>query len=112
MNYEDDAISYVYEIVKTVEFHLASDRTFRLEVVKVEKGTSAPHFAVRYYERDTLYKTAGGTISSEPGASTIRFDVWVPDVNLPWVNQGTAEAALSQALGWLAERRNNQNKSL
>jgi hypothetical protein len=32
MNYEDEAISYVYEIVKTVQFELASNRIFRLEV--------------------------------------------------------------------------------
>jgi hypothetical protein len=65
MNYKDEAISYVYEIVKTVEFVLASNRTFRLEVVKVEKGTADVHFGVHYYEQQTLYKAPDGTITAK-----------------------------------------------
>jgi hypothetical protein len=110
MNYSDNAISYVYEIVKTVEFVLASNRTFRLEVVKAAKGTATVHFDVHYYERQTLYKGADGTISTKSTTGASEFYVWVPD-DLPWVNQESPDAALQQALDWLAERRNNQNIS-
>jgi hypothetical protein len=50
MKYSDEAITHINEIVRTVEFELASQRTFRLEVLKVEKGTAHVHFAVHYYE--------------------------------------------------------------
>jgi hypothetical protein len=109
MKYSDEAITHVNEIVRTVEFELASNRTFRLEVLKVEKGTAHVHFAVHYYERQRLFKASDGTITSESIAGAPQFDVWVPDVSLPWVNQHSADAALQQALDWLAERRNNQN---
>jgi hypothetical protein len=81
VDYNDAAISYVYEIVKTIEFVLASDRTFRIEVVKVAKGTANVHFDVRYYECQTLYKAADGTITATPlsGVGTSSFYVWEPD---------------------------------
>jgi hypothetical protein len=110
-DYSDSAISYAYEIDRTVEVHLASDRIFRLEVVKAEKGCSTVHYCVWYYERETLYKAPNGSISTEPIPSATQFHVWVPDINLSAVNQDSPEAALAQALRWLAERRNNQNKS-
>jgi hypothetical protein len=80
-------------------------------VVRCAKGTSKEHYEVRYYERQTLQKKADGLISAEPIAGAAHFDVWVPDVKLPSVDQPTAEAALSRAMRWLVERRNNQNKS-
>jgi hypothetical protein len=109
MNYSDEAITHVEEIVKAVEFELASNRTFRLEVVKGEKGTANVQFGIHYYERQTLYKASDGTIRAEPIMSARYFYVWVPDVALPGVAQHSPEAALQQALDWLAERRNNQN---
>jgi len=108
MNYSNEAISYVYEIVKTVEVALACNRTFRLEVVKVEKGANID-FDVHYYERQTLYKAPDGTITANPITSAPDFYVWVPDDDLPSVNQKSSETALQQALNWLAERRNNEN---
>jgi len=110
MNYSNEAISYVYEIVKTVEVALACNRTFRLEVVKVEKGANID-FDVHYYERQTLYKAPNGTITANPITSSAPdFYAWVPDNDLPSVNpQSSSEAALQQALNWLAERRNNEN---
>jgi len=104
MDYSDEAITHVSEIVRTVEFELASGRTFRLDILKVEKGTAHVHFDVDYYERQTLYKASDGTITSESIAGAPQFYVWVPDVSLPWVSQPSADAALEQALRWLAER--------
>ena len=110
-DYSSSAVTCAYEIDRTVEVHLASDRVFRLEVVKAVKGCSTVHYDVRYYERQTLYKAPNGVISTEPVVSATQFHVWVPDVNLPWVNQDSAEAALAQDLRWLAERRNNPNRT-
>lgn len=75
MDYSDEAIKFVEEIVKTVEFYLARKRVFRIEVAKVEKGTATVHFCVRYYERQTLHKGSGGTISANPitGSSDFTF---------------------------------------
>ena len=109
MDYSDEALSYVYEVVRTVEFVLASDRVFRLEVVHCVKGTAHAHYAVNYYEQKSLYKAQDGTISPRSTQMATEFYVWVPDRNLPWVNQPSAEAALSQALAWLCERRNNRH---
>jgi hypothetical protein len=97
MDYSDPALLYVYEIVKTVEVVLASDRTFRLEVVKVAKGTANVYFDVRYYERQTLYNAADGTITATrlSGVNTSRFYVWEVD-DLPGVNRPTPESALDR----------------
>ena len=96
----------------TVEIELASNRTFRLEVVRVVKG-SANGYDVHYYERETLYKTPKGTITSEPIADALQFYAWVPDLDLPNVDSTSPspDAALQQALKWLADRCNNQNIS-
>jgi hypothetical protein len=108
-DYSDAAITYAYEIERTVEIHLASNRIFRLEVVRAEKGYNGPYYLVRYYERQTLYRASTGTISTEPIEAAIQFHVWVQDVSLPAIHQDMAEAALSQALGFLTAQRNNQN---
>lgn len=110
MNYEDKALIEVHEIINTVEVVLASKRTFRLEVVRVAKGTADVHFTVLAYEEQELYKTSNGAITSEPVPGSIKFYVWVPDLNQPHVD-GSEDGALQQALDWLAERRNNQNTS-
>jgi hypothetical protein len=104
-NYSDPTIIEAWEIERTVEIHLASNRIFRLEILRAENGIKKPHYSVRYYERHTLYKAPDGTISTE----SIQFNVWVRDDNMPGVNMPSAEAALSQALEFLVERRNNQN---
>jgi hypothetical protein len=79
----------------------ASNRTFRLEVVKVEKGTADVHFDVHYYERQTLYKAPDGTITAKDLAGVPQFTF-----GFQMVCRGLR---LQQALDWLAERRNNQN---
>jgi hypothetical protein len=76
--------------------------------VKVEKGTANVHFGIHYYERQTLYRAHDGMITAKQVAGAPHFYVWVPD-GLPSVNQNSPEAALQQALDWLAELRNNQN---
>jgi hypothetical protein len=100
-------VEFVYEIEKTVEIHLQSGRVFRLEVVHVVKGTAPPdHYNVRYYERQTRYIAPNGNISADRVPHSTEFYIWVPD-SLPWINRPNVESALSQALGYLAERRNN-----
>jgi hypothetical protein len=110
MNYEDSAIVEVHEIVKTVEFVLASSRVFRIEVVMVAKGTATVHYDARYYEQKTLYKTRdGAVVVATPVAGEVEFYVWVPDHDLPSINRDSAEGALQQARDYLSGRRNNQN---
>lgn len=109
INFDDEAISYAYEIEKTVEVHLTSNRTFRLEVVHCVKGTAQAHYDVRYYERQSLHKGPDGSISIRSVPNSVEFYVWVVDRDLPWINQPTRDAALNQALSWLTERRNNSN---
>lgn len=110
MDYGDEAISHVYEIVKTLQLRLAGDRVFRIEVVKVEKGTATAHFGVHYYERQELYKGPDGSITTTPMNDARHFYVWVPD-NLPWEDQHSPEAALQKALDVLTKQRNNRNVS-
>ena len=110
--YSDSAFSEVYEIVRTVEIVLASGRTFRLEVVKTEKGLSVPPYHVVAYERLTLYRAGDGSITSDSMVPrTVRFHVWMRDLELPsyTFHRDTPEGALSVALNLLSERRNNQN---
>ena len=111
MDYNNPAITEALEIVKTVEFVLESNRSFRLEVVHRMKGTVEPHYDVSCYERKTLYKAPNGTISAESLPLAPRLDVWVRVIDLPRVNPNSADAALSQALNWLVTCRNNQNTS-
>lgn len=110
-DYSDSAISEAYEIVRTVEVHLASKRTFRLEVVKTEKGANVEPYNVMAYERMTLYRVPDGSITSTSIPKAVAFQAWVWDINLPTYSfhRDTPDAALSNALSLLVERRNNQN---
>jgi hypothetical protein len=110
-DYSDSAISEANEIVRTVEVHLTSKRTFRLEVVKTEKGAIVEPYNVMAYERMTLYRAPNGSITSNSIPKAAAFQVWVWDINLPTYSfhRGTPDAALSNALSLLVERRNNQN---
>ena len=111
MDYTDPGIIEVHEIVKRVEFILASGRTFLIQVEHSLKGTAHSHYGVRYFERHMLYRRQDGTVTAEGVAAAPDFDIWVADRNLPWISQDSADAALSQALGFLVERRNNENPS-
>jgi hypothetical protein len=106
-DYANDAFSYVYEIEKCVEIHLMKGRIYRLEIVRCAKGTADAHYAVRYYERHTRYIAPDGSISTETVPLSTPYYIWVSDHAMPWVNQHSVEAALSQALEWLSEQRNN-----
>lgn len=113
-DYNDPAISYAYEIEKTVEIHLASNRVFRLEIQRAVKEYNKVHYRVAYYERQSLYRTIEG---KKPGDlrpdnqlyDQIEYHVWVEDTSLPWVNQETAEAALARDIALLIEGRNEEN---
>jgi hypothetical protein len=111
MNYGDPAITEVYEVVKTIEVHLASNRVFRLEALLIADNPDAPEYSVRYYERQTLYKAknAPGGVSTQQSPEASEVHVWVPD-QLPWVRNRTADGALQQALGFVTDRRDNQNR--
>jgi hypothetical protein len=107
-DYSDPAITEAYEIEKTVEVHLASNRVYRIEAMRRVKGRVS--YDVRYYERQMLYKTPKGDIVTDSVPLATPFYVWVPDSSMPPVDRHSAESALDQASGWLAERRNNQNR--
>jgi hypothetical protein len=109
MGYSNEALAYVYEIEKTVELHLMKGGIYRLEVVRCMKGTSDVHYAVRCFERLTRYIAPNGTIGTESVPLAIPYYIWVPGHSLPWVNQHSADAALCQAVDWLAEHRNNDS---
>ena len=111
--YGDAAITEAYEIERTVEIHLESKRTFRLEVRRLVKGANVEPYSVVAYERMKLYRMPDGAISPDsmiPNA--VPFHVWVRDLNLQTYNyyRSTPEDALSVALELLVEHRNNQNK--
>jgi hypothetical protein len=111
MDYTDPDIIEVHEIVKSVEFILASGRTFLIEVAHSLKGTAHSHYGVRYFERHRLYRRQDGTVTAEEVEAAPHFDIWVRDGSLPWVKQGSADAALLQALEFLVKGRNNENPS-
>ena len=71
MKYSDEAITHVNEIVRTVEFELASNRTFRLEVLKVEKGTAHVHFAAL---RANIAETLLVPLITEQGGKEIQHE--------------------------------------
>jgi len=111
-DYRDVAIIEAYEIERTVEVLLASKRTFRLEIVRTDKGANVEPYHVMAYERQTLYRAPDGTITSDSMIpKTVPFHVWVRDLGLPTYsyNRDTPEGALSVALALLVERRNNEN---
>jgi len=107
MDYGNKALASVYEIERTVEIHLTGGKTFRLEVARCVKGTADVHYVVWYYEQHTRHIALNGTISAESVPHSTPYCIWVPDNHLPWVNQPSADLALSQAIDWLAERRSN-----
>ena len=107
MDYSNEALGAVYEIEKTVEIHLRKGRIYRLEVVRCMKGYSDVHYAVWYYQRETRYVAPNGSISTESVPLSIPYHIWVPEHALP-VNRHSADVALSQAIDWLAEHRNNE----
>lgn len=106
MDYSDSALAEVYDIEKTVEIHLMRGPIYRLEVVRRMKGTADVQYDVRYYEQQTFYRAPDGTIGTESVSKATDFHVWFPDRNFPWMHERTPEGALSQAVSWLAERRN------
>jgi len=111
-DYSDSTIIEAYEIERTVEVLLASKHTFRLEIMRTEKGANVEPYHVMAYERQTLYRAPDGTITSDSMIpKTVPFHVWVRDLGLPTYtyNRDTPEAALSNALSLLVEQRNNPN---
>ena len=108
-DYSNSAISEAYEIVRTVEIILASKRTFRLEVVKTEKGTIAEPYHVHVYERQTLYRAPNGSVSSNSVPKGDSFHVWIQDLYIPTYQRSKPDSALSVALNSVVEQRNNEN---
>ena len=112
--YSDEAIAEAYEIERTVEIRLQSERTFRLEIRRMLKGANVDPYSAVAYERMALYRTPDGMISPDsmiPNA--VKFHVWVRDLNPQTYSyyRSTPEDALSVALELLAEQRNNPNTS-
>jgi L-asparaginase II len=107
----DEAVAEAYEIVRTVQVHLRSKRTFLLEVRRMLKGANVEPFHVMAYERMTLYRNSNGTITSKSGSGGVSFHVWIDDLNLATFtdHRSTPEAALSVALARLSQHRDNEN---
>ena len=52
--YSDEAIAEAYEIERTVEIRLQSERTFRLEIRRMLKGANVDPYSAVAYERMAL----------------------------------------------------------
>lgn len=96
------------EIEKVVEIELEKGPTYRIEVIHVRKG-NLQEYSVNYYERMRLFWKDGALVPEDtPGA--ISLLAWIPDPQLPYVDQCNPDVALHQALQNLSERRNNANR--
>ena len=110
-HFSDPAIVEAYAVERTVEVLLASKRTFRLEVVRTEKGANVEQYHVVAYERQTLYRAPEGSVSSKSMEKGVEVHLWIQDLHLRTYTyrRKTAEEALSVALALLVEQRNNEN---
>ena len=90
-------LSEAYEVVKTA-IVVMDERTYRIEVLKSYWNPNDPFNTRAWVDEDLTVQP-----TYPEGAKRQEMTVWV-DYDLPWTSRKDADAALAQALGFLAER--------
>jgi len=91
LEYYSKVFDEVYEVVRTVDI-IHDDKFYRFEVVRGYTNTNVPYTVHAWVQDDVKVEE-----DDEPKC------VWIQDNSQPWVACESAEGALSQALGFLAD---------
>jgi hypothetical protein len=97
--WKEYGLSEAYEIVRTVEV-VMDDHRYRIEVVKSHWNSNMPFTTREYVAEDVMM-----TRESPEGAKPEPMQVWVDCGEAPWTAGNDPDAALAQALGFLADRK-------
>jgi len=100
-----DRLNEVYEVVRTVEVVTPQRRIIRIEILKnYTKGelSGFSSYVARYWENSAThlqpsYPQKNGKFTKPPEDAQI---LW--EVSYPWVDAPSPDAALAQALGFVA----------
>ena len=106
-SWKDFNLSEAYEVVKTA-IVVMDEETYRIEVLKSYSNPSVPFSTRAWIEEDVTvqptYPQGPKGFERQPESR----EVWV-DYDLPWTARDTADGALAQALGFLAEQAKKKN---
>jgi hypothetical protein len=95
--------SEFYEVSLSVQFvrtYAGVDRSFRLEALRnPQTGKYSTSAYIR--ENVTLQPTYPAT-NGKFGSAPTSYSIWAQFTNIGWTNRDSAEAAIEQAMGFLA----------
>ena len=101
------AYNEAYEVVQTVQVVGHDQQVYRIEVLRCYSNKNTPYVARAYVEKNVSVKPDyKNGLPSEDATSKYSPEYvpsWVKYEQLPWTSRSTAESALDQALGVLAD---------